>query len=593
MVEMYRSLNVASLTIFYLSLFIPLSPYGKSSEPITFNPTLWGISSVDEISYIKFNITGNRYYIDNILKDPPYTAHTNVNLSTKKTVLPFVDVSFGDNTYFEGITATFTGSHSNAQINFLSDASANESFIRFDYEVADESYAGFYLRLYERNGFPQFYSYFDATHCDKLIFHFKGATTDEIIIRLSDQKWENLGDAVTLGKLKDFITPPFRQNRWNRIAIPLQSIPSIDLNKCASIVFLVNKQVKGRFNIKNIQFECNDNVHTNDLGQKRIHPLRKAIWVWETRKYAQDSTLWQAYLKKLQKDGFTDIFLQLLYSSDKTIPKNVFGNLVSSCTKQSIKVHALDGNPEMALSKNHSKVLDIIHAVSDYNNAVPPENKFTGIHLDIEPYLLTTDNPLERKKILRNYIVLLRQCSPVTNSSSLEFGVSIPFWFDTQWYRGKSMAHYIIDIVDYTALMNYRTFAFGPNGALAHSIEEIEYAQTKNKKVFIGLETHRVQKEVYKTYSVSGNGPSYVSIDQLSADSAIIHFSQKSGSSSHILHLQNTTISNPKDISFYGKTFDDLEYISGLLYESYFKYDSFSGMAYHSLKSYLALKGNK
>ena len=581
--------------IIRVALIMSIALICEGSAPMVFNPRLWGITAVEEIKFVQIITLGEDCYIDVIMKDRPYRSPAQTFPAVSKSYLPVTIIDFKRKNGFNGITAAFSDQKSTSAIGYENNAAHMESIIRFDYTVVRNSYAGFYIRLYEREGLPQFYSFFDATGYDYLSFYSRGGKSSSgIVLRLADQKWEKKGDAVTLGSLEEFTKGPYRQHDWNRVVVPLPHNRNINLQQCASLVFLASLPARESLLIKDLRFGV-DAAHGPRTPVHDTRCCRKAVWAWETETYAADLNRWETLLQLLHKDGFTDIFLQLVYSQGNSIVTDAFSKLITVCSKYAIKVHALDGNPEMAREEHHQEVLSIIRAVAGYNGRVSPEKRFEGIQLDIEPYLLRIDNPMERDKVLRQYIELLRQCSTVTDSFSLEFGVAVPFWFDTKWYRGKSITRYVTDLVDYLALMNYRTFAFGENGALVHAIDEMEYAEVHHRKVFIGLETHKVERETYAIFTDSGKGPSEIAINQYGADSAVISLYKKGKrhgrNQGYSLFLEKTVVSDPGNVSFYGKTFNELEYLSRQLHEEYDVFESFYGIAYHSLESYLLLKG--
>lgn len=48
----------------------------------------------------------------------------------------------------------------------------------------------------------------------------------------------------------------------------------------------------------------------------------------------------------------------------------------------------LDGAPDWVLAEKQGKLHQFIDWVNTYNNSVPPGERFNGIHLDVEPYVL-------------------------------------------------------------------------------------------------------------------------------------------------------------------------------------------------------------
>ena len=93
------------------------------------------------------------------------------------------------------------------------------------------------------------------------------------------------------------------------------------------------------------------------------------------------------------------------------------------------------------------------------------------------------------------------------HQAGLAIGVDIPFWYDTRDefsyevnrvdFNGdhKSAEEHVIDLMDYVAIMDYRTSAYGADGTIAQAVGELAYASQKGKQVFIGLETSEIPDE--------------------------------------------------------------------------------------------------
>lgn len=101
-----------------------------------------------------------------------------------------------------------------------------------------------------------------------------------------------------------------------------------------------------------------------------------------------------------------------------------------------IRVHALSGHPELALSANHIQVLARIQAVLAFNNGGSLDEKFDGIHLDVEPYALQEYKDAERQgqwDIVRDILVQFLDMNAAAVSEltgqDLAYGVDLPdFW---------------------------------------------------------------------------------------------------------------------------------------------------------------------
>ena len=173
--------------------------------------------------------------------------------------------------------------------------------------------------------------------------------------------------------------------------------------------------------------------------------------------------------------------------------------LLGEAHRAGIKIHALDGDPRYVLRERHYVVLGLVDTIIRFNRAAPPDQRFDGIHLDNEPYLVAGwDLPAVREQVLSEYLELnARAQRAVTAEGGLEYGVDIPFWsMGDVTFEGvrKPVSFHILDLVDNVGIMDYRNVALGDDGIVAHARTLLSYGNTANTKVFVGVETASVSR---------------------------------------------------------------------------------------------------
>jgi len=224
----------------------------------------------------------------------------------------------------------------------------------------------------------------------------------------------------------------------------------------------------------------------------------RAMWVWRTKELFLDETKRGSFFDFCKRKKISEIFsqLQLSYKNENTENvvcdieyKNEISRFIKEATSKGIKVHGLDGHPVFALRENHPKALSIIRAVIDFNKSSKPEERFYGMHFDNEPYLLPGFKTAERGKIMEEFLALNEKCARLIQAKgkNLVYGADITFWFT------ESFGFKLIDICDNTAVMDYRNFAQGPDGIIAHGLDVLKYAAGKGKKIYIGVETGKIE----------------------------------------------------------------------------------------------------
>ncbi len=295
---------------------------------------------------------------------------------------------------------------------------------------------------------------------------------------------------------------------------------------CSGEVKIVYKEEENRFVISKLRNtaravieettkpENPDFSGNNSILFEENRLLHKALWVWTTSKIIDSPSEKENFLSFLDKESFDQVFLQIPSDSgDDAIDEGIgfkagkLRPLILELNKRNIKVYALDGSKNYTLPENHQTVVDTVEKIIRYNEKVNKDERFYGIHYDIEPYLLPGFNGDRQKEILQNYIDIIKKITSKAKEGNLFTGLSIPFWFDSpDRYTGeekivevdgikKPLIEHIIDLVDTVAIMDYRTEVNGSNGIIALAEKELSIASQKGKEVLIGLETGRLSDE--------------------------------------------------------------------------------------------------
>lgn len=253
------------------------------------------------------------------------------------------------------------------------------------------------------------------------------------------------------------------------------------------------------------EWRCDKTGSSGTGGAKGLH---KATWVWNTSRILGDAGEQQALVRFLVDHGFDLVFLQLPNSdgdidSDGGIRLDTekLRPLLKKLRESGIQVHALDGDKAYALPEGHHKVLKTVENIIRYNQSVDKSEQFTGIHYDIEPYLLPEFRGSGKDNILKSYLSLLSSMQQRTRGGNLALGVDIPFWYDSVVRRldfqgvRKSPTEHILDLVDNVGIMDYRTTASGQDGIISNAAGKLSYAARVGKQVFVGLEVSPLHEE--------------------------------------------------------------------------------------------------
>jgi hypothetical protein len=103
---------------------------------------------------------------------------------------------------------------------------------------------------------------------------------------------------------------------------------------------------------------------------------------------------------------------------------------VAEAHRRDMKLHALDGDPHYAPRDQHRAALSIVTAVVAYNAAAAPNERFDGVHFDVEPHVLLDWRVRQlRERLLEDYLELNARAAAVAHDAGLAYGVDVPFWW--------------------------------------------------------------------------------------------------------------------------------------------------------------------
>jgi Cadherin-like beta sandwich domain/Bacterial Ig domain len=289
-----------------------------------------------------------------------------------------------------------------------------------------------------------------------------------------------------------------------------------------------------------------------------VEPQDRAIWIWEKASYnlfyndgskevldalAQDTATFQS-------DPVTTFYLGIDQLYGKRVmqeaPEKVRA-FVSWAHSRGYKVHATIAGgtilPYMgAYSRYHEIAVRTMEEVINYNLSAAPDERFDGVNVDIEPYILPdfkTAQPSVQIQYLDGlYKMIQRRDAAGIN---LPFGTVIPKWFDTAAqaqnipWRGSTtwLSEHVQNISDYVAIMDYRDTADGSAGIIQGALGELAYANSIGKpgSVVIAVETLDIadggdpetitfreegrtymENELDKVYAAAGSDPAFAGI---------------------------------------------------------------------------------
>jgi hypothetical protein len=182
-------------------------------------------------------------------------------------------------------------------------------------------------------------------------------------------------------------------------------------------------------------------------------------------------------------------------------------------------VHALNGDATWI--SNQEAATNFINDLLNYNSKSQNNEKFDGINLDIEPYILsswekdTNGNSLTlvqspvNTEIATQYLQLLSSARGMISAKGegMTFGVDTPFWFDSNGFEliyngnNKLLSSHVQDITDFIVIMDYTDNYVN---AISWATNEMNYGDVNSKNVVLAFETQELSNSG-STFYEEGN----------------------------------------------------------------------------------------
>ncbi|KNB74420.1 copper amine oxidase [Brevibacillus reuszeri] len=230
----------------------------------------------------------------------------------------------------------------------------------------------------------------------------------------------------------------------------------------------------------------------------RTSQIQRGTWIWNASLIKTEQ---ESILKFASDNKLTTIYLQI----DKDIPAAAYQSFVRGAKEKQIKVEALEGRPNWAFTHNQNQIRQFISWVKSYNAAAGADERFEGLHFDIEPYILAewkTKNQL----VIENWMNNMRFIERETKGSGLKITLDIPFWLHLVKVPSSnySFSAWLLEKVDSVVIMDYRNAALGNDGIVANAKTILKEASTLKKNVIVAVETAPTSEGAFTTfYSLS------------------------------------------------------------------------------------------
>lgn len=218
------------------------------------------------------------------------------------------------------------------------------------------------------------------------------------------------------------------------------------------------------------------------------------VWLWDER--AGDEYLQFAYEKQID---------EIYYCAESFSQIN--STFIEKAHSKNMKVYLLCGDYRWI--EEPSGLVETISQYNEFNNQYPT-TRFEGIHLDVEPHQFA-DFEGNKDYYMQKYVEFVYDIT--ATYTDIKFDFDIPSWFNTIVTMGeeeKNAYKFVFDYADRVFVMSYRDSA---EQIYQVAKDELEYAKSINKPIFLSVETGREEDIV--TFETEGKAYMYKELKKL------------------------------------------------------------------------------
>lgn len=225
----------------------------------------------------------------------------------------------------------------------------------------------------------------------------------------------------------------------------------------------------------------------------------KATWLWDASLIRSEP---EEIVTFSVNHGITTIFLQI----QQDVQEEEYRRFISAASREGIQVHALDGHPEWAYENGREEGLKLLSWLEAYNRAASPEERFQGVQLDVEPYVLKRWDR-EQAQVVKEWSANMEAWVQEAERIALPLSAAVPFWLDSvpgpEGNPDGSFSRWMIKRTDSIAIMAYRD-----SGEQMYELskEELKQADELGKSVWIGMELAHTDEGEHLTFYAKSRG---------------------------------------------------------------------------------------
>lgn len=206
----------------------------------------------------------------------------------------------------------------------------------------------------------------------------------------------------------------------------------------------------------------------------------QAVWLWNTGAALSAP---HAAVDFCLQHGINLIYLQINYGYSA----HAYSALIGQAHAHGIQVDALSGNPGWGLSSGQASLTAFINWVGNYNLGASGSQRFSGINLDIEPYVLSQWTS-SQSSVVQQWQANVDQAVREGAKFGLPVTATVPFWLDTVSGGSMPLGKWMIRTLSQVDIMAYRSQVSGSNGVMAVASQELQDAKSLGKSAVVAVD---------------------------------------------------------------------------------------------------------
>ncbi|MBU5445080.1 hypothetical protein [Paenibacillus sp. MSJ-34] len=213
---------------------------------------------------------------------------------------------------------------------------------------------------------------------------------------------------------------------------------------------------------------------------------KRATYLWQADLIVSER---QSVLSFLQEQSVQVLYLNI----DPKVSAQDYKTFAAEASKSGVEVYALGGEPEWALSKYKGRISAFVDWVREYNESAQPAERFAGIHVNVQPYLLP-EWETSRDDLLRQWTGNADYTATEAKAALLKTSADLPAWYDGMKLpdaKDETVVSWMLKQFDTVTIMAYRNTAEGDNGIVSLVTDELAEADRLEKPVLIAVNINK------------------------------------------------------------------------------------------------------